>query len=626
MSVAAPTSAAPTDPPSEQADTPLRARPWRAHLTVALIALALAGYVTNGLWRDPYNHVLSDNVGDQAWFEWLLAYGVHILGTGADPYFADVMNAPLGVNLAANTSITVYTVLFAPLTWLAGPQISFVTILTLNLAGSAFVWYLFLRRWLVSSTFAAALGGLFCGFAPGFVSHANGHLNWTAGWIVPVVLWRVLKLRTPGRWLRNGIVLGLLLAMGFSIAPEGLFYTALASGVFIAAWSLAGPVRQEAIAAVPTVLRALGVTAVVAGALLAYPLYMHFAGPLAFKGTGFNQRYFVEDVASYLSYPSRSLAGLLGFGSDLGPNRTEETSYFGVPLIALLLVAFRLLWQQAGPGRRATLRAIAVVGVFFLVLSWGPRLNWMGDEINIPLPYALLAHLPLFDSALPLRFALALAGVFGILLALLIEHMVTNRANIPASMRLALGAGVAVALLPIFPLPVRHQERAPEPGFIRNGTWRQYVSDDGVLTALPFALNVHADGQRWQAYTMARGGAQFRIPDGYFLGPQTTGEEGRKLVGRIGAPPLSTDWLFTRAALYGYVPRLSNIDRDQARRDLEYWGVEAVFLADEITGSDHRILFRSAVETTAIELFGPPERVDDVLVWRIRPGVDPVDR
>ena len=85
---------------------------------------------------------------------------------------------------------------------------------------------------------AAAVGGLFCGFAPGFVSHANGHLNWTAGWIAPVVLWWLFKLREPGRWLRNGAVLGVLLAVGFSIAAEGLFFTALALGVFLLVWSL----------------------------------------------------------------------------------------------------------------------------------------------------------------------------------------------------------------------------------------------------------------------------------------------------------------------------------------------------------------------------------------------------
>ena len=49
-----------------------------------------------------------------------------------------------------------------------------------------------------------------------------------------------------------------------------------------------------------------------------------------------------------------------------------------------------------------------------------------------------------------------------------------------------------------------------------------------------------------------------------------------------------------------------------------------MFLADEITGADGPD-FRAAVEITARDLLGAPERVGDVLVWRIRPGVDPVD-
>ena len=159
-----------------------------------LLSLGLAAWVTNGLWADPKGNVLAQNAGDQAFFEWLLGYGVYLLQHGADPFFTDLLNAPVGVNLAANTSITVYIVLFAPISYLLGPQISFVAILTLNLAGAAFAWYLFLRRYVTRRRLAAAVAGLFCGFAPGFVSHANGHLNWSAGWIAPVVLWWVLKL------------------------------------------------------------------------------------------------------------------------------------------------------------------------------------------------------------------------------------------------------------------------------------------------------------------------------------------------------------------------------------------------------------------------------------------------
>ena len=619
MSVVAPAPSEPADPPVAAPARRIGLKAWRPHLIVAVIALALAAWVMNGLWHDPAQRVLTNNAGDQAFFEWLLGYGVYTLGHGADPFFTDLLNAPLGVNLAANTSITVYTVLFSPLTVLAGPQVSFAAILTLNLAGSAFAWYLFLQRYLVRRWTAAALGGLFIGFAPGFVSHANGHLNWTAGWVAPVVLWWVLKLPEPRRWLRHGLILGVLVAVGFSIAAEGLFFTALAVGVFLLVRSALPDGRADFLHGWKTVLAGLGVTAVVGGALLAYPLYMHFAGPQSFSGTGFNQAHYAEDIGAYFEYSTRSVAGWLGMGSNLAPNPTEETSFFGVPMMVLIVVCLATLRRHAPDGRFATLAALYAVGALFLVLSLGPQLKFFGGETQIKLPYAALQHLPLFDSALPGRFALVVAGVFGIVLALAADHLLTE--PLPSVRTHTLwAAAFAVALVPLLPLPILTGERAPEPRFIADGIWKDYVTDGGVLTTLPFATTDTADGQRWQAYTMARRGEQFRIPDGYFLGPG--GPDG---TGRIGAESRPTDWLFFRAAFYGYVVPIDDFDREQARADFAYWGVQAVFLPDKITGS-HTTLFRAATEITARELLGEPERVGDVLLWRIRPGIDPVAR
>ena len=624
MSVAAaPPTASADQPAPPVTGRPPRPRPWRAHLVVAVLALALAVYVTYGLWLDPRGHTIAQNVGDQAFFEWTLSYGVYLLGHGGDPFFTTLMNAPLGVNLAANTSITVDAFLFAPLTKLAGPEVSFVTVLTLNLAGSAFAWYLFLARWVVRHRAAAALAGLFCGFAPGFVAHANGHLNWTSGWIAPLVLWRLFKLREAGRlrWLRNGAALGLALATGFSIAAEGLFFTALAGGVFVIAWALSRETRAEARAALPRVLAGLAVTAVVAGALLAYPLYMHFAGAQTFGRTGFNQRDYSEDIGSYFSFADRSLGALAGLRNTLAANPTEETSFFGLPLMILVIGGLVLLWRRADPGRRATLRAIMIVGAVFMVISWGPRLRVFGNDSAIPMPYAILARLPLFDAALPARFALVLVGVIGVVLALLVDELLSGRLRPAVSGSFAVALGVA--LVPLFPLPVLYTDRAPEPRFIADGDWKQFVPDNGVISALPFALNVAGDAQRWQAYTMARGGKQFRIPDGYFLGPEPEPDENGEIKGRIGAAPRHTDWLFLRAAIYGYLADITDRDREWAREDFAYWNIDAIFLPDSITGPNG-MLYRSAVEMTATDLLGPPERVDDVLVWRIRPGVDPV--
>ena len=614
MYVAPTRPAASPEPPVEV--TTRASRAWRGHLVFAVFALLVSWWVTQRLWSGPYSHVIAQNTGDQAFYEWVLAYGVEVMRHGYDPFFTHLMNAPNGVNLAANTSILVDAVVFAPVTVFAGPQVSFIAILTLNLAGSAFAWYLFLRRYLVRHWLAAGIGALLCGFGPGFVAHANGHLNWTSGWIAPLIIWAVIKLRQPGQWLLRGLVLGVILAVSFSIAAEALFFVALATAVFVVTWSLSPATRGEARAAAPTVLRGLVVAAVVAGSLLAYPLLMHFTGPQTFGGTGFNQRHYSEDLAAYIGYSSRTLAGRFGFnGAWLAPNKTEETSFLGLPLVLLVPCALVMLWRRGDPRRRATLAALTAVIIVFFVLSLGPRLHILKHETPIVLPYAALARLPLFNSALPLRMSLVVTCAVGIVLALTVDRL-WPRPN--AWTQGAWAAGLVLALVPLIPLPLLVTERTPEPAFIAEGLWQQYVPPGGTMSAIPFANNVTPDAQRWQAYTLARGGAQFQMPAGYFLGPG--GKDG---VGRVGVSLRHTDWLFYRAAVYGYVRPIDGYDREQARKDFAFWNLDAIFLPDRIKGQ-YGLLFHKAVEYVATGLLGPPQRVGGVLVWRIRPGVDPI--
>ncbi|MFI5933246.1 DUF2079 domain-containing protein [Actinoplanes sp. NPDC051494] len=583
-----------------------------------LFCLGAGYWVTSQVWADPARRSVQWNGSDHAFFEWLLGYGVQIVRHGANPFYTDLLNSPVGVNLAANTSITVLAVLFAPLTYVAGPPITYVTILTLNLAMSAVVWYAFLRRHLVEHRAAAVIGGLFLGFAPGWISHANGHLNWTAGWLVPAILWWVIRLYTSRRWILNGLVLGLLVAAGFTVAAELLFFTAVATAVFIIAWAPSRATFTPAMRAAPRAFAALAVCAGVAGTLLAYPLYMHFSGPGSFKGTGFLQGNYVEDAASYFSYPERSIAGFLGYHrGDLAANPSEAASFFGPGLLVLVTIGTAVLWWRADRARKALLRALTVVGLLFTALSLGPHLNWYGTVYdNVELPYGEVMDLPFFDSALPSRLALIVVCVIGVTLALLADRVFTRRGHRLWS-RVVWGAAFAAALVPIIPTPLMTDPRSAEPRFIADGTWKQYAKNRDVVTALPFASNAAIDAQRWQAYTMARGGKQFEIPDGYFLGPG--GENG---TGRLGGPSYYANNTFLRAARIGYRDKVDNFDRARVREDLTFWNVKVMYIPDEISGPNG-ILFRAALVNTVTELFGPGERVQDVLLWRVRPGIDP---
>ncbi|MFE9958888.1 DUF2079 domain-containing protein [Micromonospora sp. NPDC005299] len=586
------------------------ARNRRADLVLVLAAVALALWVTSGMWRDPNTRTLTVNSSDQALFEWLLAFGGHAVTHGENPFFTHLINVPDGVNLAVNTSITAYAVVFAPLTYLIGPPATFLVILTLNLAATAVAWYWLLSRHLVASRLAAGVGALFIAYCPAMVSHANAHLNWTAGWLVPLLVWGVLRLRRPGRAVTGGVVLGVLVALAFSIAAEGLFFTALALALFLLVWALHPARRAEARAALPSFLRGLGVTALVSGVLLAYPLWLHFAGPQRFHGTGFDPLIHSEDIAAFGSYPRRSLAGWAGLGTSLAPNPTEENSFFGIPLLLLAVACFVLLRRRADRAFRATLTALGVTALIFAVLSWGPTAKWNGRRTDQLLPFGVLDNLPVVNAALPSRLALVVAPVIGLLLAYAVDSL---RARPPRhrSSELAWALAFAAALLPLLPTPLLTSVREPVPAFITTGAWQRYVSPGGVLTPLPLTVDIYPDGQRWQAYALAHRQGEFRIPAGFFLGPG--GPDGR---GRIGPVPRTFNALMDQAGRTGLAPIITEGSIRESRADLRYWGVEAVVLADRVHGAKFDV-DEEAVRRTATALLGAPERVEDVWVWRV---------
>jgi hypothetical protein len=223
------------DPPVTSPRVPRddRTRNRRTDLAVALVCLAGALYLTSGLWLSPNNRVVSHNQGDQALFEWLLTYQAHALTHFHNPLWTTLLNYPIGVNLAVNTSMVFVGTVVAPVTMLLGPSVAFALVLTLNLALSPFAWYWVLSRHVTRTRAAAVLGGLFCGFAPGIVSHANAHLNFTAQYLVPIIVWRVAKLREPGKAVRNGLILGVLVAVDYSVGAEMLLFVALACAIYL---------------------------------------------------------------------------------------------------------------------------------------------------------------------------------------------------------------------------------------------------------------------------------------------------------------------------------------------------------------------------------------------------------
>ena len=226
-------TAGPAMPPAEPDPAPAADRRGRvralAPWLVVCCYLIGAAALTARLWAHPAG---SDQLGggvDVDLFAWFLRYAATAVAHGHLPALVTAaMNAPQGVNLMWNTSFLLPAVLLAPVTLLAGPQVSLTLVLTLGFAGSAASLFWVLRRWGASIS-AAALGGAVYGFSPALANAGIGHYHLQFAVLPPLILDAVARLVTGrGNSLRGGVWLGLLCAAQLFTGEELLVYTALA--------------------------------------------------------------------------------------------------------------------------------------------------------------------------------------------------------------------------------------------------------------------------------------------------------------------------------------------------------------------------------------------------------------
>jgi hypothetical protein len=580
---------------AHRTETPALARRRRpADLWALLSYAALAVLVMIQLWLSPSGRVLASNDDDHGVFLYFLAHGERVLFHGANPFFDSRMNVPDGVNMMANTSILAISLPLAPITHFLGAGVSMVLALTLGLSGTAAAWYWVLSRHLVTSRVAAWIGGLWCGFAPAMVSHANGHVNFVCQFVTPFIVWQVLRLREPGRVVRGGIVLGLLVVLQVFVTEETLLFTALTLGVFVVAYAAMAPkrARQDA----RRFLAGLGVAALTALALLAYPLYYQFRGPGWYHGQPFLPDKYVTDLLSVGAFARQSLAGNAALTRHLSVSGTEDNTFFGPVGLALIVVSVALLW------RNVAARAAAVAGLVLLVVSMGPKLKVAGWESGIPLPFGLVSHVPIIDLVSVTRFAMVTATVAGVLVALATDRALQWP---PSTRRRWFQVGLVLALVPLAPKPLPVVAAEPLPAFLTAGTWKQYVSEDRTLVTVPLPeVTTGRVGVRWAALS----GLAYKSPRGYFMGPVDPPADH---TGSWNAPRRYTSDLLWEVREYGLRPVLTESDRAKITGDLIFWRAAVVVLVPDSRNG-------AALRDTLVDALGQPQLIGGVDVWDVR--------
>ncbi|MBB5827927.1 hypothetical protein [Micromonospora carbonacea] len=601
-----PAAAAPPAAPAAAPAAGTRSRrrwrwtPRRRDLAVYGVFLLAALWVTSQIWIDPAGRVASLYSSDPAQVQFFLAHSVRVVLHGEFPFYTDQFNYPDGVNLMANTAVLALGIPMVPVTLLFGPAVSFVVLVTCGLAGTAAAWYRVLSRHVVRNPLAAAVGGWFCGFSPAMLSHANWHPNIISQFLLPFIVWRVLVITRSKRPVRDGALLALLVTVQAFINEEILLFTALACGVFLIAVLAQRPGLWS------TAWRPLGVAVavctVLAGSLLAYPLYVQFAGPMAYHGLSDAVRDYGNDIAAFFAPGSPTLGGNERANVNLAPNYSEENAFLGWSL-ALIAVGI-VLWLRREP----IVRALAATGAFFALLSLGERVSWWDRELFTG-PWEFLVRLPLLDAVVPTRFGMITSVVVGVLLALAVERVWALRTAEARTMRTLGVAALVMALLPIAPMPLKVTSRPPVPKFITADRWRDYVGPDQTLVPIPVPSMGNTHGMRWAAST----NLDFKIPGGYFLAPRNgnTGDPGR-----FGGRPSGVGELLEDVASTGRTPKLDDRQRRRSLDELRHWRAAILVLP---VGQHNAEPLRRTVE----DLVGPARRELDVWVWDVRTLTDP---
>ena len=568
--------------------------------------LLAAVVVTIWLWRDPASRIVTGNPGDADQFAWFMRHSATAVSHLRLPALVTAgMNAPQGINLMWNPSLLLPSVVLAPVTLLAGPQVSLNVLLTAGFAGSALSMFWVLRRW-GCSVGAAFAGGLVYGFSPALTHSAVGHYDLQFAVFPPLIADAALRLLTGrARPVRCGIWLGVLLAAQLLTDEELVFDTVAA--VAILAVALAASRPRAVAGRLRDVAAGAGACAAAVAVIAGYPLWQQFFGPLRQYGSAFASDFFKNDLdglvrpSSLLLMHSRSSAA---FAAAFQGGLPEYLSYLGWPMLVVLLGTAIVFWR---------LLAVRVMTVTFIVLevfSLGGTLLIGGHDHDwLKLPWYWLQTLPVAGSVLPDRFSIIADGAAAALVAFGLDA--AWRRWPPAPARYAVCLVAAAVLVPLIPAPLPAVSMPGVPaGWTAALRALRLPAGARVLT-VPIPTATFTAPMRWQADT----GTPSSLVGGYFIGPAWNGHA---YVGGDGLSPearyLNQLWLESPSGAVptgmpasGPVPTVT-----QMLQQIANWDPYAVVAVTSRT---------SPLGNYLIGLFGQPSTVAaDVLGWRLLLG------
>ena len=572
-----------------QRDAARTLTPWLIVCCYLLAAVA----VTWPLLADPAARAQVGDAQDVNLFAWFMRYeATAVAHGGLPPLTTAALNAPRGISLMWNTSLLLPGVLLAPVTLVAGPQVTLTIMLTLGFAGSAASLFLVLRRW-GASYLAAAVGGAVYGFSPALVNSGLGHYNLQFAVLPPLIIEALLRIVTGrGNAVRTGAWLGLLAAAQLFTGEELLTDTAVAGLALTVALAISG--RGVTFKKMKDAAAGLAVGAVVVLLICGRALWTQFDGPLTERYvprvthyTSFLSAHpsvFVTPPGDLLFHTPASAAAAAGYPAHL----SEYLAYLGWPLIVVLVAAVICYW------RHPPVRVMGVTFALLELLSLGGGYGYVGRF----LPWHWLQGLPVLSGLIPDRLAIMADGAAAAVLAFGMDRARLAAAQGPNWRRGHLATAAAVlAVLPLTPLPFRAAAISPVPAGWQAAFARLRLAPGARVLVIPIPDTHFSQPMRWQADT----GEPGSLIGGFFLGPDRSGDA------TVSPGPAAADAQYLDPLWAGQAPATDRT-RAQVRADLGHWRPAAVV---EVIRRGSRL------GPLLAGLLGRPAfRIGSLLVWR----------
>jgi hypothetical protein len=555
---------------------------WRGTI-FSLVAYVFVALLANkNVWLHGFAHTLQTSGGNDTGEEvWFLAQTPWAIVHGVNPFGNTFLNAPVGIDLLDNTTMPLLGVLGAPITFLFGPIATLNVMMAVAFSGSAMAFFVmaraFTRWWPV-----AFVGGLLYGFSPFAVAEGTAHLFLVFNVVPPLIVLVIQRFaradfRSPWRY---GLALGGCYLAQFYISTEAfasLVVVSLVAAVVGAALlirhfelDLAKITRMAAVAAVVAIL------GVGYGAWVALEGPQHIHGPaqsaVAIAGLSSdpaglvvpteNQHFTFDEATLGDSYVAqRDAHWHVVLDSTL-----ENGTYVGIPLLLILVVGIIVLRRN-----RLAVFAAIMAGITLLV-SMGSYLHVDGRKTAVPLPYDVLAHLPLFDSGAASRYACLFWLFAAILLVLALDWVYAwcaprIGALWSAIVCLLVAAFAVVPLVPAWPYAA---SAAAVPAWFTSTARALPAGTTAVI--FPSANPSDSSAMLWQAMS----DMTFRMPGGYAVfasGPHGTAS--------FYAQPSILENAMT-ACVMGAQPLISP---EETRAVLRDWKASYVVVAHGTTGA-----------------------------------------